>query len=603
MKIAICSGKGGTGKTTYALSLAWTLGNSESFDLPVRVMDCDVEEPNCHLFLHCDYQPPVAVLAEKPEFNMERCDGCGICAEKCRYNAIAIVKGQPLVFEDMCHSCGLCAAVCPRDAITLVNKPIGEILLDDKHQPFSFVFGRLKVGESQSPMIVAKLQDHALKNGINIIDGPPGAACNTVKTISSADKVILVTEPTPFGAHDLALALDLCCELNKPCGIVINRAEENSTLIEDLAARYHVPIIGRIPFKREYARACSEGLILAAEYPVLREGIISSFSQLVSDATVPMKIAPEIISEGHELLATLGGGKSDDYLELTILSGKGGTGKTTVAGAFAALAESKICADCDVDAANLSMILDTQARQAQRISLGSLAIIDPNQCTKCGKCYAECRFEGIDLDPETGAYSVNPFNCEGCGLCLEICPVNAISEEKAETGILKVSDSTAGLLAHANLTVAAENSGKLVSMVRDLAFTLVRKEPKDWLLVDGPPGTACPAIASVTGTDRVVLVTEPTVAAIHDLERIIKLARHFGLKPEIIINKADINGRMASRIKDLAAKGGYRILGEIPFDETVKEAIKAGKPITEFNFGPAAMALKDIWKNIKETRV
>lgn len=601
LKVAVCSGKGGTGKTTFALSLAWTLGKAEEFKLPVRVLDCDVEEPNCHLFIRADYESPVLVLAEKPEFDMQLCIGCGRCAKKCRYNAIAVVKGKPMVFDDMCHSCGVCGSICPHDAINLVHKPIGELLIDKNHRPFSFAFGRLNVGESQSPMIVSELMKQALKDGVNIIDGPPGTACNTVKTIGAADKVILVTEPTPFGAHDLALALDLCAELGKPCGIVINRSEDGNSLIEEIADRYHVPIIGRVPFNRDYARACSEGLILAAEFASLRPEIINSFSRLLSESAVPDKIArSEAVGQKISVRRNSGGGS--DYVEMTILSGKGGTGKTTVAGAFVSLSDSRVCADCDVDAANLRLILKDRLIESEKVCLGSLAEIDQRKCIKCGKCYDACRFDGILKDSPAGAYAVNDLNCEGCGFCIEICPARAIGETPAETGVLKLSESERGLLAHASLTAAAENSGKLVTMVRDLAFALVEREKKDWLLVDGPPGTACPAIASITGTDRVILVTEPTVAAIHDLERIIKLVRHFGVTPEIIINKADINGMMTHRIKDMAKAGGYKVLGEIPFDETVKEAIKAGVPIVEFNNGAASEALRNIWKIIKESR-
>ena len=604
LKVVICSGKGGTGKTTLALSLAWTLGQAEEFSLPVRLLDCDVEEPNCHLFLRCNYENPVPVLAEKPVFDMRLCDGCGICANKCRYNAIAVVKGTPLVFNDLCHSCGVCGVVCPRGAINLKDTAIGEMLIDDSHRPFSFMFGRLNVGESQSPMVIGEMLKHTLPDGLNIIDGPPGTACNTVKAVSAADKVILVTEPTPFGANDLGLALDLCAQLNKPCGVIINRSDRNDQLIEDLAARYRVPIIGKIPFGREYARACSDGLILTREFPELRAEVISSFSHLLSDAAVPV---PPVVASSRQgacrtEMSSEPSQKPDDDQELTILSGKGGTGKTTVTGAFVSLAGSLVAADCDVDAANLRLLMNDHMLYSERACLGTEAVIDQSKCVSCGRCYEGCRFDAIDFDSQSNRYTVNELNCEGCGLCLEVCPAKAIGEKRAETGNLMLSESARGRLVHAKLAPAAENSGKLVTMVRNLAFATLAEQNKEWLLVDGPPGTACPAIASVTGTDRVILVTEPTIAAVHDLERIIKLVRHFGLKPEIIVNKADINPTYARKIRDLADTAGYKILGEIPFDDTVKEAIKAGVPIVDFNDGPASQALKNIWTKVKETR-
>jgi len=599
-KIAICSGKGGTGKTTFALSLAWTLGKASEFSLPVKLLDCDVEEPNCHLFLRREYDKN-EVFAEKPVFDLEKCIGCGKCARKCRYNAIAVVKGKPIVFNDLCHSCGVCAAICPHDAISLVGQPIGQIYEDKTHSPFEFAYGLLKIGESQSPMVIDELIKHSLESGVTIIDGPPGTACPTVKTISSADKVFLVTEPTPFGAHDLSLALNLCSELKKPGAIIINRSDKNDDLIERLAAQHQVEIVGKIPFKREYARVCSEGGILAAEHPGLRESIIASFSALLSSARIPVRVEPASIEADDSYKVS-----SDDvysangYTEMTILSGKGGTGKTTVAAAFSALAKNRIFADCDVDAANLRLLFNGRILYARDIRLGHEAVIDPFKCSKCGLCAEQCRFHAISQNQENGNFVVNPLICEGCGLCREICPCRAISEKDAETGKLMLSETTKGMLIHADLATAAENSGKLVSMVRDLAAATAEQQQRQWLISDGPPGTACPAIAAVTGTDRVILVTEPSVAALHDLERIMKLVCHFGLKPAIIINKADINAAVCKKIAELARKADAAILGEIPFDETVKEAIKAGMPLTEFNDGPASQALKQIWKNLKE---
>ncbi len=604
MKIAICSGKGGTGKTTVTLSLAWTLGQAEEFKMPVRVLDCDVEEPNCHLFLRGNYGEPQAVHAEKPEFDLKKCIGCGRCANKCRYNAIAMVKGTPLVFNDMCHSCGVCAAVCPHDAIKMQPIAIGEILSDLDMKPFSFAWGRLKVGESQSPMVISQLQKLALPEAITLLDGPPGTACSAVKTISAADRVILVTEPTPFGAHDLKLALNLCNELNKPCAVFINRSDDNDSLIEQLAARHSVPVVGRIPFSREYARSCCEGQILAAEFPTLRGEIINSFSRMVNEAKVPLHHEEsETSASDNTAPVTNGSATNDNYQEITILSGKGGTGKTSVAGAFSDLAESRVFADCDVDAANLKLLLQGKTLYRDRVSLGSLATIDPFRCVKCGKCFEQCRFGAISHNPETGAYQIEEMHCEGCGLCVEICPARAISEKRAETGSLMMSEAAGATLIHADLNTAAENSGKLVSMVRDLAFAVVEQQQKDWLISDGPPGTACPAIAAVTGSDRVILVTEPSVAALHDLERVIKLVRHFGLTPEIIINKADINSTGSRRIHEMATARGYHVIGEIPFDETIKQAIRAGMPVTRHNpESQAAKAIVNIWNKIKETR-
>lgn len=600
-KVAVCSGKGGTGKTTLALNLAWTLAQASEFTLPVRLLDSDVEEPNCHLFLHCDYGNIQEVKAEKPEFNYEKCIGCGKCANKCRYNAIAVVKGKPIVFNDLCHSCGVCGEICPVDAIELKYKKIGNLCFDALHKPFSFAYGNLDIGESQAPMVIDKLMEKALENGLTVIDGPPGTGCPTVKTLNNSDKVILVTEPTPFGAHDLSLALNLCNELKKPCGVFINRSDENDKLIEDLAANHQVEILGRTPFKKEYARVCSEGTILASEYPSIREAVIKTFSNLLEKAKIPVRVEPEVLESSDSFkVPEQEDSQRAPYQEITILSGKGGTGKTTVSAAFASLADSRVFADCDVDAANLKLLLNGKILYKQKIRLGHEAEIDQLKCTKCGLCAEKCRFSAISTDPETRKVHINSFLCEGCGLCVEICPAKAIFEKTAETGDLMVSEAPQGTLVHADLATAAENSGKLVSMVRDLSAATTEQQNRSWLISDGPPGTACPAIASVTGTDRVILVTEPSVAALHDLERVSHLVHHFGIKPELIINKADLNPTMVHKIKAKADEINAVILGEIPFDETIKEAIKIGKPITEFNDGPASRALENIWNKVKE---
>lgn len=602
--IAISSGKGGTGKTTYALSLAWTLGNSEEFELPITLLDCDVEEPNCHLFINAKPGKTTEVRVPKPVFDMELCDGCGICAEQCRYNAIAVVKGTPMAFEDMCHSCDLCKYVCPQNAISMKETVIGKILSSFDNAQFAFAYGKLNVGAVQSPDIITKLQEKfGDKAGVNLFDSPPGTACNAVQTLENSDTCILITEPTPFGANDLSLALDLTSHMGIKSSIVINRSETSSDNIIDSMARKHgVPVVGRIPFSREYAEACSKGLILAAEFPGLRHEIINSFSRTLSEATVPVRSSSvfNVAATTDKLLTGANTSKSSNFTELTVLSGKGGTGKTTVTAAFADLAPKLSAADSDVDAANLSLVMKGELLGAEAMLISNKAIVDQDKCTKCNKCLELCRFGAIEKSK--GSYHVIERKCEGCGLCVELCPAKAITEYKAETGYIMASKGAKGVLAHARLTTAAENSGMLVSKVRELAFSLANEHKSEWLLVDGPPGIACPAIATVTGTDRVVLVTEPTVAAVHDLERVMKLVKHFGINPEIIINKADINLAVVAQIKDLAKAQQCRVLGEIPFDENVKESIKAGVAITQFGKSEAGNALKAIWKTIEETQ-
>ena len=599
--IAVCSGKGGTGKTAVALSLAHTLGSSKAFDMPVRLLDCDVEAPNSHLFVSPNFEETITVNAGKPVWNMDACIGCGKCANKCHYNAIAMVKGKPIFFPDLCHSCGMCELVCPKDAIQMLPQPIGEILIDSKRQPFSFAMGKLKIGESLAPRVIQELKKYALPNAINILDGPPGSSCPAVNTITGSTAALLVTEPTRFGAHDLEITLKLCSDLKIPAGIVINRAGNDDKIIEDLSEEYETPIIGKIPFKREFAECCSRGGILSADYPELQPILISCFSQLVdlaSDKKYPVrgKIEKSVVLHEKPIMVSHG---HADYTEMTVLSGKGGTGKTTVTASLSALAKDRMFADCDVDASNLHLLMGGETWLRDEIRIGMFAEINEKQCIGCGKCAQACTFNAISKNNETGKYYVTESQCEGCGVCVEVCPVKAISEEEAQTGYIMASHTERGELTHADLGIGADNSGKLVTMVRNLALDQAKKLGGRWLLVDGPPGIACPVIASITGTDKVLIVTEPTIAGHHDLERILDLAGHFGLVADVIINKSDLNSEMVEKIIQTVNLKKCRIIGRIPFDETVNEALKESIPIVEYNDGPASKAIKDIWNKMK----
>ncbi len=604
LQIAVCSGKGGTGKTAVALSLAYSLGKSKEFQLPVRLLDADVEEPNSHLFLSPGYNLKSEVVAVKPEWDMTKCIGCGKCAKKCRYNAIAVVKGQPILFPELCHSCGTCEAICPYDAINLIPEKIGEIHLDENLEPFSFGMGLLKIGESLAPKVIQTLKNHSLQEGITILDGPPGCACSAMTTIRGASGALLVTEPTKFGHHDLEATLKLCAQLSIPVAVLINRSDDGDSIIEELCREYSIKIAGKIPFSRDYATTCSKGNILSASHPEIAPIMLEAFKTLVTAIqennipVVPQKRSEVIL---HDQPITPGSGSSD-YTEVTILSGKGGTGKTTVSAAFASLAPDRVFSDCDVDAANLHLLMGGKTWMRKEISAGQTAQINPRLCNNDGKCAEMCSFNAIHKDPQTGKFKVSEIECEGCGLCYEICPTKAISMIPAITGHLMSTQNNKGCLIHAELGTGAENSGKLVTVVRNQAIDYARQKSKKWIISDGPPGIACPAIASLTGTDHVIIVTEPSVAAIHDLKRILDLARHFGLKPEIIINKSDLYPSGTETIKKLANNNNYHVLGEVPFDESIKDSLNEGVAIVDYNSGPASMALKQIWNSFERNK-
>lgn len=288
--------------------------------------------------------------------------------------------------------------------------------------------------------------------------------------------------------------------------------------------------------------------------------------------------------------------------QLVTLSGKGGTGKTSLVAAFAALAADKVLADCDVDAADLHLVLDPQPRRRETFTSGKEARIIPERCSACGECATFCRFDAIHLVGSDGGrpyYAVDPLACEGCGLCVRVCTSGAVDLVEAERGEWFVSDTRHGPLVHARLNIGGENSGKLVTQVRNEAVALARQTGSPLVLVDGPPGIGCPVIASVTGADLVLVVTEPTVSGLHDLERVTELVAGFGLPVAVCINKSDLNPDMAGRIRELCAAQGFPVVGMLGYDTSVVRAQVEGKSIVEYGGSPVADQIRDLWKTLE----
>ena len=291
---------------------------------------------------------------------------------------------------------------------------------------------------------------------------------------------------------------------------------------------------------------------------------------------------------------------------MTVISGKGGTGKTTVVASLAQLAENKILADNDVDAADLHLLLAPTVREAHDFVGGTKAEIDSANCIGCGKCADACHFHAILFDGPANdvvgqTYRIEPLACEGCGLCPLVCPVKAIQSRPNVTGRWYVSATANGPMVHAKLGIAEENSGRLVAQVRSRAGELAAALKAGLILGDGPPGTGCPVIASVSGTDLVMIVTEPTVSGVHDMERVMALAAHFRVPTVVVINKADLNAAQAHRIGDIAAAHGSRVIGRIPFDRAVNDALVAGKTVIEYGQSRAEQAIRDVWERLQET--
>jgi len=289
--------------------------------------------------------------------------------------------------------------------------------------------------------------------------------------------------------------------------------------------------------------------------------------------------------------------------ELVIISGKGGTGKTSLTAALAVLAQRVVVADCDVDAADLHMLLSPQIQEKQIFFSGHEAIIRPDDCSACGICQNVCRFEAVHPEQNAGraVYKIDPAACEGCGVCIHFCPTAAIDFPERRCGEWMLSQTRVGPMVHARLGVAAENSGKLVSLVRREARAMAERQDYSLILTDGPPGIGCPVIASVTGASQVVVITEPTVSGEHDLGRVLALARHFALPAAICVNKWDLNAEMTLRIENKAQASGARILGRIRYDSGVTRAMLLGKSIVEIET-PAAEDIRTIWSQLDHAK-
>jgi MinD superfamily P-loop ATPase len=282
---------------------------------------------------------------------------------------------------------------------------------------------------------------------------------------------------------------------------------------------------------------------------------------------------------------------------VVVISGKGGTGKTSIASCFFALAERAAAADCDVDAADLHLVVDPSPQDGWAFSGGQEARIDATACTGCGLCAEHCRFDALRLKGEV--YEVDSLACDGCGVCADICPEQAARMVPSVNGEWFVSSTPHGPLVHARLGVAQENSGRLVSLLRREARALVDSRSLSLLIADGSPGIGCPVIASITGTQLAIVVTEPTLSGLHDMKRAAELTRHFRVKTAVCINKADINPELSARLEEEARELGLPVLGRIRYDPAVTRAQVQGKPVVENGDSPAATEIRALWERVR----
>jgi len=281
--------------------------------------------------------------------------------------------------------------------------------------------------------------------------------------------------------------------------------------------------------------------------------------------------------------------------QITIISGKGGTGKTSITAAFASLAENTVFADCDVDAADLHLIFKPEIKKTIHFHGLKIATIDKDKCIDCKKCNELCKFDAIRENIEI----INE-SCEGCGVCAYVCPVKAIDMVDRDSGFAYISETRFGPLSHAALKTAEEASGKLVTLVRDNAKDIAEENEKDLIIIDGPPGIGCPVIASITGVDLVLIVTEPTISAIHDLERVHSVANHFKITPVVCINKYDINLDNSEKIENYCRENNILIVGKLPYDNSVTKAMVDEKNIIEYSNGSFSKEIVNMWEKVKE---
>lgn len=605
MVIAVGSGKGGTGKTTVATSLALALSHEK-----LLFLDCDVEAPNAHLFLKPSFEFIREVMLPVPEVDAKRCDGCGRCAQVCAYGAILCVEEKVLTFPALCHGCGSCVSLCPQKALEEAPRAIGRLEAGRGRDGLQFCRGVINVAEPMAVPIIRALKgwSAAQSRDVEIRDLPPGTACSVVESLRGADAALLVTEPTPFGLHDLRLMIELLQELEVPAAVVVNKDGVGDAPVERVCRERGLPVLMRIPLERSLGEALARGCTLVDARP----GYLTSFRRLFHELTdlsfdramlrgisepvqhVPLEVVgPQSVTRSDR--ETMGCSK-----QVIILSGKGGAGKTSVAAALVHLAsvgtgsDSLVVADADVDAANLGLVLDHERREQHRFWGGQTAVIDHERCNACGLCKGVCRFGAIVLEREK--VRVDAIACEGCAACFHCCPMEAIRMEPLQAGWWFRSASSFGPLFHAALRPGSENSGKLVTLIKQQAGVRIHEEKAELLIVDGPPGIACPVIAASSGADYVLIVAEPSLAGQHDLMRVLDLVEHFGLEAGVCVNKSDLFPEGAQELKASIAKRGIPLLGEIPFDVTMTEAMAHGEPVTMYRSECAAsLALRRLW--------
>ncbi|MBN1174340.1 MAG: 4Fe-4S binding protein, partial [Micromonosporaceae bacterium] len=580
IRIAVASGKGGTGKTTVATSLAVVLADQGG---PVAYVDCDAEEPNGHLFLKPTVHRRTAVTSMVPEIDADRCNHCGACVLACRGGALLVTAATVLTFPELCSGCGGCALACPQQAIREVPRTIGTVsegtVRRGQGGTLAFCQGETEVGQSMTPEVIRAAITAAPAGHTLILDAPPGTTCPAVETMRTADVALLVTEPTPFGLNDLRLAVEMTRRLGVPFAVAINRVGTGDSAVADYCYAEGIPVLLEIPNDRRIAERYSRGDVIVDRFAELFPAYTSLAADLRalarqervkaagSTALDPVSDPWPDDRSAQRPTVTSDASGPDGPLELVVVSGKGGTGKTSITASFLDLAsrdhaDRVIAVDCDADAANLHLVLEPEVRGRWLFSGGATAVVDQATCIECGICADYCRFDAIgpdEGDAGGNGYVVDPTACEGCGVCVDTCPVQAVELVTQPQGEWFVSETRIGPLIHARLAPGRKNSGKLVSQVREEGQVVARTADRDLAVEDGSPGLGCAVIASLTGARAALIVTEPTCAGLHDLHRVAALAKQLNVRAAVCVNKADLNPELASRLEVEAVSLGLPV--------------------------------------------
>ena len=577
MRVVVASGKGGTGKTLVSTSLALVAADLG----PVTLLDADVEAPNAALLLRPEIDHAWAVTQPVPVVDAGRCTHCGRCARVCQYHAIVSLPTTTLVFDDLCHGCGSCLLNCPAGAISETPRVIGEVEAG-RIDGLSFAQGTLVIGEMMATPVIHALTKRAAEAGWGgggvIVDAPPGTACPVIEALRGADVALLVTEPTPFGLHDLRLAVELARDvLGLPVAVALNKS--------DAGRRRGGGVLRRRGIAHSAAAA-----VAARD----RRGLCHRPTPGAGPARISGGFRDPVAGLARD------GVEGAAVKQITVLSGKGGTGKTLVTAALAVLMTREgrpVVVDADVDAANLELILGGEIRRQAAFTGGRRAVIDAARCTACGRCAEVCRYEAVAA--VDGVYAVDAVACEGCATCFYQCPADAIRMDDRLSGHWYRSDTRVGPLLHARLSPGEENSGKLVSEIRQQAVMLAVEENADWVLVDGSPGIGCPVIAAVTGADQALLVVEPTLSGRHDLERVLAVVGHFRVPAAVCINKADIAPEIARVIEVYCEEQGIPVWAQLPYDLVALQAMRSGHAVTELPDNALARGIQVLWEKLR----